>query len=164
MKLPQAIMMILLLLGVKAAFASENCPTQDAVNAANLRAFQTELMVAAVSCNMVPQYNQFVTRYKSDLGNAEAILTQFYTRKYGSREGKTQLTTLFTGLANQVSILNIKRGSYFCGEVASLMSQAVTTAPENILVLADVRAQRLQTPFSGCALQTADSRMIRWLK
>ena len=56
------------------ASAATSCMRQDEKMAIQVRAMQTDMMVAALSCNASREYNEFVTRFKSVLATPPTTL------------------------------------------------------------------------------------------
>ena len=90
-----------------------------------VRALQSQLMVAALACNKTDQYNAFVTRYQRDLGDAYKSVTSHFKRVHGNVQGQKQLDIYITQLANAQSQDGIDQGSFFCTNVAPLFQQAL---------------------------------------
>ncbi|MBC9180416.1 hypothetical protein [Pseudoroseomonas ludipueritiae] len=93
--------------------------------AMEVRALQSQLMVAALACNKTDQYNAFVTRNQRDLGDAYKSVTSHFKRLHGNVQGQKQLDIYITQLANAQSQDGIDQGSFFCTNVAPLFQQAL---------------------------------------
>lgn len=92
------------------------------------RHLQTELMVAALSCGRKEyrnKYNTFVIRYRPALRRNGRILKTIFKRNYGGGS-KRQLDRYVTELANDVSVVSMKRAD-FC-QVAGSKFDAVLRA------------------------------------
>ncbi|MBO1079150.1 hypothetical protein [Roseomonas haemaphysalidis] len=90
-----------------------------------VRALQSQLMVAALACNKTNDYNTFVTRYQRDLGEAYKAVTNHFKRVHGAVQGQKQLDIFITQLANAQSQDGIDQGSTFCQNVTPLFQQSL---------------------------------------
>ena len=55
------------------------------VNAVNVRILQSEMMVAALTCNMRTRYNTVVVRYQGELVSHARVLKKMFRRDHGAR-------------------------------------------------------------------------------
>lgn len=93
------------------------------MEAVRVRALQTELMVAALSCNARGDYNRFVNRFKPDLKENADALKSYFTRVYGA-SGEKEMNRFITKLANDVSKRSAKQGTRrFCGDAEEVMDE-----------------------------------------
>ena len=82
------------LAAVPVAEAATRCASMQERTAMRVRAMQTELMVAALSCRAVPgrdftgQYNTFVQRHGEKLVNHGRILKSYFQSRYGEQSTK----------------------------------------------------------------------------
>jgi hypothetical protein len=104
---------------------ADSCLQPAERTAMEVRALQSQLMVAALACNKTDQYNAFVTRYQRDLGDAYKSVTSHFKRVHGNVQGQKQLDIYITQLANAQSQDGIDQGSTFCQNVAPLFQQAM---------------------------------------
>ncbi|MGZ9107161.1 MAG: hypothetical protein ACXW3M_15440 [Rhodoplanes sp.] len=93
--------------------------------ALNTRVLQTELMVAALSCDEQQRYNAFVTNYRSHLEAQGASLRAWFGRAYGSAS-ESELNAFVTKLANDASKRSLDAASY-CASVGALLSEVLET-------------------------------------
>lgn len=71
------------------------------------RRLQSELMVAALSCNhpiFKSHYNRFVLRFRPALKHNGKVLKSYFHRRYGRRGGQRQLDAYITRVANEASL------------------------------------------------------------
>jgi hypothetical protein len=94
---------------------------------------QQQLMVAALSCNAIPLYNQFVTMYQKDLFAADKNL-QAYFKRLDAAKGTSNYHAYKTKLANQSSRTSIAHMTNYC-DAAQAMFQ-VALDPVNKTTLA----------------------------
>ncbi len=96
----------------------------------NARVLQTELMVAALSCNEQQRYNAFVSAFRSEIAAQSASLRKLFSRTYGSN-GKRQLNAYVTKLANDASMRSADVGKHaYCASAGSLFAEAMATPPD----------------------------------
>lgn len=146
------ILCLLLALPVRAALP---CGDESELEAHRIRALQTRLMVAALSCGKQKEYNAFVRSHKSELQEQGRIFKSYFTRTHGS-QGENAMNRYVTQLANQFAKQSAKRGvTAFCEEVGDTLASA-----EDARDLKDV-AYTYKTPMQACngpVQQMADSR------
>ena len=108
---------------VTSAQASGLCARDDTdLKTLNARVLQTELMVAALSCNERSRYNAFVVRYKPELATLGGDLKQLFSVSLG-KQAKSSLNAFVTKLANQASQRQVTQGSAFCTRAAGLFDR-----------------------------------------
>jgi hypothetical protein len=86
---------------VPSAYAQQ-CASPEERRAFDVRAMQSELMVAALSCNKNEEYNRFVSMYKNDLIGAGKGVKGYFTRVYAAKANAT-MNAFITDLANTTS-------------------------------------------------------------
>ena len=89
---------------------------------------QTDMMVAALSCNATREYNEFVTRFKSVLNNHSTTLNGLFSRLYGRAAGDKEFLRYTTSLANQASLASATDAGEFCNATTATLRQVVTVA------------------------------------
>ncbi len=114
-------MAILSFASVQASANSAICANPNEYQALNMRALQSELMVAALSCGQKNQYNWFATQYKPQLTFYGTQIVGFFDR-YGAQDNGVKLLNDFiTKMANRASRASLGRSQpQYCSEVASL--------------------------------------------
>ena len=85
----------------------------------NVRMLQTELMVAALTCNQRTDYNVFVTRFKPELSKQGQHLQSFFRQRHGSGSAKA-LNGFVTRIANESSRRGMQKRGEFCRNAASI--------------------------------------------
>lgn len=106
------------------------CVSEDDEMALNTRVLQTELMVAALSCDEQQRYNAFVTNYRSLLATQSASLRAWFRRAYGTA-GERELNSFVTRLANDESKRSADTGERYCASAAALMAETLATDPSD---------------------------------
>ncbi|HEY8612312.1 MAG TPA: hypothetical protein VIL69_13595 [Roseomonas sp.] len=133
---------------------AQTCVQPAEKAAFDVRALQSQLMVAALSCQQDEQYNTFVRQYNSELGGAYRGINAHYRRTAGAR-GQSSLDGYITQLANAHSQDGIRQGSNFCRNVAPLFTAALA-APKSVDALAALAVQNnLSNPHGRPECSTA---------
>jgi len=87
-----------------------------------VRALQSRLMIAALSCNARNDYNRFVNAYQRHLTYHGTGLRKYFRKKYG-KGYKRALNKFVTDLANGASQASIKDRAAFCAESRVIFAQ-----------------------------------------
>ena len=96
------------------------CAKQAEFQALNMRALQSELMVAALSCDQDRHYNWFAKQFSSELSGYGTHITAFFNR-HGAKNGDKLLNDFVTKMANRASRASLGRPQpQYCREVGSL--------------------------------------------
>jgi len=110
--------------GNQPALAAAQCMQAAEKTAFDVRALQSQLMIAALTCEQRDEYNTFVERHQRALSGAHQQITSYFGRKYGSA-GEQQRDEYITDLANAQSQEVIRQGSSFCYHMRSFVQQAL---------------------------------------
>lgn len=109
--------------GKPAKPATPACVKDKVLSSLQMRMLQTELVVGALSCQMTPRYNEFVTAYKPDLMNAHRTLLKFFGREAKMEDYKSKT-------ANEASQRSLANIGEFCSYTASLYDKLLQ--PEKV--------------------------------
>ena len=93
--------------------ASETCLKDSEKIAFDVRAAQTEMMIAALQCGDREPYNVFMRLHATELYAAHARLADYFRRSSGGN-GEEALDAFITELANSQSIAGAQEGERFC--------------------------------------------------
>ena len=104
-----------------------HCATSKEVTAIAATSIQQELMVAALTCNQVANFNAFQTSFSNELRASDRALMNMFTRLYGGR-GTAEYHGFKTRLANDSEIRSIHANSDFCTAAANVFAAALTSA------------------------------------
>lgn len=110
------------------AARAQSCLAAADRQAFDVRALQSQLMVAAITCGMEQPYNQFVRRHQGELRRAWSTI-QGHFRRRGEGQGGTD--RYITGLANTHSQDSLRYGDAFCRSVGGLFDAALA-APNGV--------------------------------
>ncbi len=89
-----------------------------------VRQLQSEMMVAALSCEMRGHYNTVVARFERELVGHGKSLRQYFRQAHGDR-AQRELDRFITALANQASGDMIATGSSYCSRAGSMFSEVL---------------------------------------
>src|ERR1051326_2579179 len=101
-----------------------HCATQAEVTAIAATSIQQELMVAALTCNQIANFNAFQTNFSAELRASDRALMRMFTRLYGGR-GASEYHGFKTRLANNSEIRSIHANSDFCSAAGAVFSAAL---------------------------------------
>lgn len=116
-----------LLVAMASGAEAASCAKTTEAAALQTRMLQTELMVAALSCNQRNEYNAFVTQYRPELKRNGTALQSYFKRSYG-RRGTDELNRFTTRLANEASKRSLGDVRAFCADAAQAFG-ALKTLP-----------------------------------
>jgi len=150
-----------LLIGGLAAFVAgpaiaQTCLQPAERTAFDVRALQSKLMVAALSCSQDAAYNAFVRKFQGELAASYRDIQGHFRRTAGNAHQR-ELDGFITQLANAHSQDGIRAGSQFCPLVTPLFQLAL--AQTNAQALADFTQERnvlnpISTPACPAAAAT----------
>jgi hypothetical protein len=92
-----------------------DCVVAQERDSLTVRALQSRLLVAALSCDARADYNDFVTRYRPYLANHGYELRKYFRKLYGTGYDRA-LNSFVTTLANGASQVSIADRGSFCNE------------------------------------------------
>jgi len=124
------------------AVAAQSCIRSEEKLSIEVRALQTELMVAALSCNASHEYNNFVLRFRPVLTRHGKTLTQYFDRLYGSA-AEREVTRYVTGLANRSSLQSVADLNKFCDTTLDTLRTVNGVAPADFDAFAFTRQSSL---------------------
>lgn len=92
---------------------AQECASRQERVALDVRAMQSELMVAALSCNKNAEYNRIVSMHRDRLAGAGKDMQRYFGRVYAER-ANANMNAFVTDLANKTSniSLNIELHQY----------------------------------------------------
>lgn len=135
------------------ALAQQACVQPAEKTAFDIRALQSQLLVAALACGQHDDYNAFVRKNQTELATAFRNLAAHFRRTAGAQHQR-QLDQYITELANSQSRISIDRGSFFCREQTPLFQAAMAANGANELAQVSVTRevhQSLTTPACPAA-------------
>lgn len=119
--------------------ASARCASKAEHASMNMRALQSELMVAALACGQRDSYNYFVRTGADNLARHGRALKAYFSRHYGDG-GEYQLNKFVTQMANQASRISLNQpDSTYCREAAQLFSDVRSSSASEVAMMANQR-------------------------
>jgi len=118
-------------MSTNALAAGAPCTRPQELAAIKTAAVQQELMVAALSCNATPRYNQFVTTFQGALQASDRALQAFFQRAAG-RGGMAAYHAFKTRMANAASRRSITHITNFCNGAESMFVAALDSGEPNL--------------------------------
>jgi hypothetical protein len=128
--------------------ASGRCATRAEMATLKVAAFQQQLMVAALTCNDLSAYNNFVISYRPELQHSDNAMLHLFLRKDG-RIGDAEYNAYKTRLANTSSVQSIGDNDAFCGAAQEIFA----ALEEHRMPLAEFvwdKPVSVRLPFDGC--------------
>jgi hypothetical protein len=138
-----------------AARAAEVCARNAEIPALETRVLQTELMVAALTCDARASYNAFVTRHRNELIGQGRALRAFFKRAYGKR-AQTTLDSFITRLANEASLRTLAARDGYCKDARAVFERVLNGTPSG--QLAAMAAEEINADSHGIRACASESQ------
>lgn len=136
-----------------ATASSARCANPEDMFAVRVAAVQQRLMVAALSCNATPLYNEFVIGYRKDLQTSDAALQKFF-RRLNAQTGTADYHAFKTRMANASSMESIRNTNY-CTDAQAMFDAASNT--KTLKVFLSAQTTSVDDAFSPCKVLTAST-------
>ena len=147
---------LLLPLAATAQAQTVACKRNADEKAIYVRSLQTNLMVAALTCNDSGPYNDFIHQFQSILMKDSKQLQSFYTHTRG-KNGANELNSFVTQLANDESQKSIQTAGY-CDSANQLFTAVLALPPEQLEDYSTTLPIVSTAPIRPCsATMTSDS-------
>lgn len=130
------------------------CANDRDLAALNARVLQTELMVAALSCEERERYNEFATSFQSVLVGRADDLRNFFQRVNG-KQGATRMNALVTRLANDASKESQNQSDTYCKFASDLFEEVLKTPPMSLNAVTDKSWIRERHGYASCNASSA---------
>jgi len=131
------------------AMAQAKCAQPQDVVALRAAGMQQKLMVAALSCDAIPQYNRFVTAYQGELQAADRNLQAFF-RCLNPRTGTSDYHAYKTKLANGSSMNSIGDMRAFCEGAASMFATALDAGKQTLAAFMSTQPEQNDANYGAC--------------
>jgi len=138
-----------------AAWGSPKCARPDEVTAIQVAAVQQELMVAALYCNDVANFNAFQTGYGPELRTSDSRLMRMFQRLFGYRQGQGEYHAFKTRLANNSSIRSIRNNPDYCREAGQVFAAALIAEKPTLQAFVSGVQVVDQSPVDSCEIRVA---------
>ncbi|HEY5337759.1 MAG TPA: hypothetical protein VIJ85_06125 [Rhizomicrobium sp.] len=141
------------------AFAKpvQKCAKPEEVTAIQTSAIQQELMVAALTCNQITNFNAFQTGFSRELQASDVTLHNMFKRIFGARAGEDQFHAFKTRMANDSSIRSIHDNASYCHEAETVFAAALAPAKPTLAAFASSVTVQEQSPVDSCEIRVAVS-------
>ncbi len=162
LKIHAAAMMLACMTGNVWANAAQaaSCANPIEMSAVRTAAVQQRLMVAALTCHAIAQYNRFVTAYQAELQQSDRQLQDFFRRLYG-QSGTSNYHSFKTRLANTSSMDSIKEGLGYCADAQATFDSALSDGRKSLTDFLSTQFTEAERAFSPCDSLTASSNRAR---
>jgi hypothetical protein len=131
-----ALLLLIAVLWLPAQSLASSCASKVEKDALDIRALQTKLMVAALSCGEQQRYNQFMVKFDKHLAQHGVGVRNYFSRVY-NRESEYHQNSFVTKLANTTSSLSLETDEeVFCKTARALMDDVIGSQPEEMPKLA----------------------------
>ena len=133
--------------------AASSCKRTAGEKSVYMRALQTDLMVAALTCNNSTQYNTFVHQFQPVLTRDYKEMTSYFKKRHG-KAGATEMNAFVTHLANDESQRSISEGTaQYCEESGKLFTTVLALPNDQV---EDFSTQQMtlsaDAPVKPCAV------------
>lgn len=140
------------------AWGADVCARAPDLVALQVAALQQQLMVAALTCDDVPLYNNFVTAYQKDLVASDEALQAFFDR-FGNEEGTPAYHSFKTKMANLYSARSASDKRRFCTNVRATFGPALKTEKMSLASFAMSQPSTVNEPYTNCGETVAGGAM-----
>jgi hypothetical protein len=134
------------------ANAAIGCARPADMTALQTAAMQQRLMVAALSCNAAPAYNDWVHAYQKELQAADQAL-QSYFKRLNAKTGTSDYHAYKTRLANASSMQSIGDITGYCANAQASFDQALHGSKTTLAVF--VSTTKVDDAYQPCEFRTA---------
>jgi len=114
-------------LATPCAAETEDCIKRAEVEPLKVRLFQTELMVAALTCKRRGDYNLVMAKFGRELASRGRSLKVIFKRLYGPG-AEPALNRFLTRLANEASLRSLHTADY-CNGAGALFAKTLELKP-----------------------------------
>lgn len=139
------------------------CATTHEKIALDMRALQSDLMVAALTCEMRKEYNAFVRDYAKILPNFGKSLRAYFNRIYRSN-AESKLDRFVTRMAGSASLHSLKTtSSNYCAGTRKLYKTLKDSAdhPEDIAaVYSDRHSVKFCTDYAQAEIRALYANLV----
>lgn len=118
-------------------------------------AVQQQLMVAALTCNQVSNFNAFQTSFGKELRRSDARLLSMFKRFYGARAGEKEYHAFKTRIANDSSIRSIRDNRDYCSSAQLVFAAALTPQKPTLANFVSGVQITESSPVDSCEIRVA---------
>jgi hypothetical protein len=143
--------------GPALAASSGKCAKADEVTAIQVAAVQQELMVAALTCDQVTNFNAFQTGFGPELRTSDATLHKMFKRIFGAKQGEAEFHAFKTRMANDSSMRSINDNRAYCQEAAGVFASALAPTRPTLAAFVSTVTVQEQSPVNSCDIRVAST-------
>lgn len=108
------------------------CAQEEESHALDLRALQSSMMVAALSCDQQGQYNKFIRKYQDNFVEGSEEIKSYFRRTYGSGY-EVELNRFITRLANEATKSSMRSDAdVYCEQTAAIFDELFTLREDRL--------------------------------
>lgn len=144
------------LMATSALAAPLKCAKADEVSAIQAAAIQQQLMVAALTCGEIPNFNAFQTSFGPELRTSDAKLEHMFKRLFGAGRGEEQYHAFKTRMANDSSIRSIHDNEAYCHAARMVFAAALAPAKPALTDFVAGIPVTDASPVDSCELRVAN--------
>jgi hypothetical protein len=131
------------------------CAKPDEVTAIQAASIQQELMVAALTCNEITNFNAFQTGYSQELRSSDGKLQRMFQRLFGGRRGENEYHAFKTRLANNSSIRSIHNNTDYCHDASMAFAAALGANKPTLADFVSGVPVSDPSPVNSCEIRVA---------
>lgn len=120
------------------------------------RLFQTELMVAALTCKRRQGYDKIITKFGDELVERGRALKRTFKRLHGA-DAEKRLNKFVTRMANEASMRSLHKAKY-CDTAVVLFDQTLALQPGKLTSFAAKQPFSKRHGLDVCEVDTQISR------
>ena len=143
--------------GTAFAAPAAKCAKPEEVTSIQTAAIQQELMVAALTCNQITNFNAFQTGFSRELQDSDATLHKMFKRIFGPRAGEDQFHAFKTRMANDSSIRSIHDNLGYCHEADTVFAAALAPVKPTLAAFVSSVTVQEESPVNSCEIRVAVS-------
>jgi hypothetical protein len=132
---------------------STKCAAPSEVTAIAATSIQQELMVAALTCNQIANFNAFQTNFGPELRASDHTLMHMFQRLYGGGKGEAEYHAFKTRLANNSEMRSIHGNQDFCTAAGLVFSAALAAAKPSLSDFVSGVQVADPSPVNSCQMQ-----------
>jgi hypothetical protein len=137
----------------KHALRATSCADPSEVTAIAAASIQQQLMVAALTCNQVDNFNAFQTNFGPELRASDRRLMQMFLRLYGGGRGTAEYHLFKTRLANNSEIRSIHGNQDYCAAATLVFQAALAPAKPTLNDFVSGVQVSDPSPVDSCQMQ-----------
>ncbi len=135
--------------------AALRCAKANEVSAIQASAIQQQLMVAALTCNAIDNFNAFQNGYNTELRASDATLMKMFKRLYPGRQGEAEYHAFKTRMANDSSVRSIHDNQAYCASAREVFAAALVPVRPTLGNFVASIPVKDESPIQSCEITVA---------